>query len=114
MSITSSARLCIDWKLSGQGTLRWDNADGILHFYKCLRPSVPTPTSRLLPLWKHFPRLKASSGTSFSSRRQNTLLMWLMERHSRSADLTDGVRALQMALAAYESQKTEKSVRLSG
>ena len=29
-------------------------------------------------------------------------------------DLTDGVRALQMALAAYESQKTEKLVRLSG
>jgi predicted dehydrogenase len=94
------------------GTLRWDNADGILHSQTMpadfgsysAQPPAPVSESFLPPegfernqlflaQTKHFIEVAAGNAQPICT-------------------LADGVRALQMALAAYESRRTEKMVRL--
>lgn len=95
-----------------QGTLRWDNADGTLHFHKMPDsfgsysdlPPAPVTESFSLPdgfdrnqlfiaQTKHFLNVVAGDAVPICS-------------------LDDGIQALRMALAAYESQRTEKVIKL--
>jgi predicted dehydrogenase len=94
------------------GTLRWDNADGILHFYE-----LPYEFGT----WDaNPPATKLNQFSPFEGFDRNQLFI-LQTQHfidvargkvQPICDLTDGIRALQMALAAYESQKTEKLIKL--
>ncbi|MCA1900069.1 MAG: Gfo/Idh/MocA family oxidoreductase [Chloroflexi bacterium] len=95
------------------GTLRWDNADGVLHAqtlpaeFGSYSAQPPAPVSEsfsppegfernqlFLAQTKHF--IEAAAG-----------------KVQPVCDLTDGARALQIALAARESLKTERMVRLN-
>ncbi len=96
------------------GTLRWDNADGVLHLHKM--PAAFGSYSEQPPA----PVMESFSPPEGFERNQ---LFIAQTKHfidvARGValpvcDLTDGIRVLQMALAAYESQKTEKLIRLSG
>ena len=94
------------------GTLRWDNADGILHFY-----SMPYEFGT----WDaNPPATKLDQFSPPEDFERNHLFISqtkhfidIVRRETLPiCTLNDGVRALQMALAAYESQKTEKMVKL--
>jgi predicted dehydrogenase len=92
------------------GTLRWDNADGILHLQKMPAPfgsysdQPPAPVSESFSPPEDFERNQlfiAQTKHFIEVTRGNAQPI---------CTLTDGIRALQMALAAYESQKTGKRV----
>jgi len=96
-----------------KGTLRWDNADGALHFY---RMSAPFGSYSDAP--------PASVMDSFSPPEgfERNQLFVAQTRHfieigrgeqEPVCTLQDGIQALRLALAAYESQKTGHIVRLS-
>ncbi len=95
------------------GTLRWDNADGILHFYKMpaafgtFSDNPPAPIVETLAPPEGFER--------------NQLFVAQMRHFVASAagevepicTLADGAMALRLALAAQESQTSKKMVRLN-
>ncbi len=96
------------------GTLKWDNADGVLHLQKMpadfgsYAAQPPDPVSESFSPPEGFERNQL-----FISQTRHFIEMARGESRP-ICSLTDGVCALQMALAAYESQKTEKLVRLNG
>lgn len=95
------------------GTLRWDNADGILHFYKA--PAVFGSFSDQPPA----PVVETFSPPEGFERNQ---LFVAQTRHfievvrgesEPVCSLEDGVQVLRLALAAYESQAKGQRVTLS-
>jgi len=95
------------------GTLRWDNADGILHLYKS--PAVFGSFSDQPPA----PVMETFSPPEGFERNQ---LFVAQTRHfievARGESepiciLDDGVQALRLALAAYESQETGRRVQMT-
>jgi len=96
------------------GTLKWDNADAILHLQKMPAPFgsysdlPPAPVSESFSPPEGFDRnqLFISQTKHFSDVARGKV--------QPICDLIDGKCALQMALAAYESQKTGKRVKLNG
>jgi predicted dehydrogenase len=95
------------------GTLRWDNADGILHLYKS--PAVFGSFSDQPPA----PIMETFSPPEGFERNQ---LFVAQTRHfievARGESepiciLDDGVQALRLALAAYESQETSRRVQMT-
>ena len=94
------------------GTLRWDNADGMLHLQQMPAPfgsfsdQPPAPVSESFSLPEGFERnqLFIAQTKHFIEVAQGSA--------QPVCHFDDGIRALQMALAAYESQKTERVVRL--
>ena len=94
------------------GTLRWDNADGILHLYKI--PASFGSFSDSPPA----PNIESFSPPAGFERNQ---LFVAQTRHfidvvrgeaEPVCGLEDGVMALRLALAAYESQKTGRMVKM--
>jgi predicted dehydrogenase len=94
------------------GTLHWDNADGILHFHKMPAPFgsysdlPPAPVTESFPLPQGFERNQL-----FISQTEHFVEV-VSGKTAPVCTLHDGVLALRMALAAYESQRTEKVIRL--
>jgi predicted dehydrogenase len=94
------------------GTLRWDNADGVLHLYKM--PAIFGSFSDQPPV----PVMESFSPPADFERNQ---LFLAQTRHfieivrgeaEPVCRLEDGVLALRLALAAYESQKTGHIISL--
>jgi len=93
-----------------KGTLRWNNADGVLHHYAMLyefgtwtaNPAAPIQTQFSLP----------------ADFERNTLFVEQMKHFLEVArgnaepicSLEDGARSLELALAAKQSNKSEKVV----
>ncbi|HET7143174.1 MAG TPA: Gfo/Idh/MocA family oxidoreductase [Anaerolineales bacterium] len=94
------------------GTLSWDNTNGILLFQKMPAPfgsysdQPPAPVSESFSPPQGFERNQL-----FISQTRHFIDMVHGETQPLCS-LNDGVRALQMALAAYESQKTGRSVSI--
>jgi len=95
-----------------QGTLRWDNADGILQHHR-----LPDAFGSYADL-PSAPVLEAFSPPEGFERNQ---LFVAQTRHfvemargesEPLCSLNDGVQALRLALAAYESQETGRVVNL--
>lgn len=94
------------------GTLHWDNADGVLHFQRMPAPfgsySNPPPA----PVTESFsPPVGFERNQLFISQTKHFMDV-VAGRSDPVCTLQDGVKALQMALAAYESQRTEKVIWL--
>lgn len=82
--------------ITGQGgTIKWDNADGTVH---CYRAEADNPAWELFPVADNFER-----NTMFMDETRHFLACIQGEEDSRCT-LHDGIRALQMALAARESK----------
>ena len=92
------------------GTLRWDNADGILHLYKMPSPfgsysdTPPTPIVETLSPPEGFERNQL-----FVAQTRHFIEVVRGESEP-VCSLEDGVMALRLALAAYESQKTGRLI----
>ena len=94
------------------GTLRWDNADGILHFHKMPAPfgsfseDPPAPVVGAYAPPEGFERNQL-----FLAQTRHFVETALGESEPRCT-LADGARALRLALAAQESQKSGRVVHL--
>ena len=93
------------------GTLRWDNADGVLHFYRMPVEfgtySADPPAARYeqFPLPENFERNQLFLA-------QTKHFIEVVHGTQPLCNLDDGIKALQLALASYESQKTGRVVHL--
>jgi predicted dehydrogenase len=96
------------------GTLRWDNADGILHLQKMPAPFGSYSDLPPAPVPESFSPPEGFDRNQLFIAQTKHFIDVARGEAQPICDLTDGTRALQMALAAYESQTTGKLVRLSG
>ena len=94
------------------GTLRWDNADGILHLNKMPAPFGSYSDLPPAPVTESFSPPEGFERNQLFISQTNHFIDIVRGNAQPICTLDDGIRALQMALAAYESQKTEKLVKL--
>ncbi len=94
------------------GTLCWDNADGVLHLYKMPAPFGSYSDLPPAPVIESFSPPEGFERNQLFVSQTKHFLDVVAGKAEPICDLNDGVCALKMALAAYESQKTEKLVRL--
>jgi len=93
------------------GTLRWDNADGILHLYKQPQPfgawdaNPPAPQLEQFSPFEGFERNQL-----FIAQTKHFIEVTRGEKPI--CDLNDGIQALRLALSAGESQRTGRVVTL--
>jgi len=94
------------------GTLRWDNADGILHFHKMpaefgsFSDHPPAPVVETFAPPEGFERNQL-----FVAQTRHFIETARRESEPRCT-LEDGIIALRLALAAHESQREERVVHL--
>jgi len=93
------------------GTMRWDNADGILHLFKMPAPFGSYSDLPPAPVTESFSPPDGFERNQLFLSQTKHFIDIVRGDAQPICTLTDGVRALQMALAAYESQKTEKLVK---
>jgi predicted dehydrogenase len=95
------------------GTLRWDNADGILHFFKMPAPfgsfseDPPAPVVGTYAPPEGFERNQL-----FLAQTRHFVETAAGESEPRCT-LADGARALRLALAAQESQRLGRVIQIS-
>jgi predicted dehydrogenase len=101
------------WEIVGtEGTLHWDNAQGLLHLYRMPdpfgsysdHPHAATPET-------FFPPDDFERNHLFLAQTRHFIDVVRREAEP-VCTLQDGVQALRLGLAAYESQKTGRVVRL--
>jgi predicted dehydrogenase len=96
------------------GTLRWDNADGILHFFKMpaafgtFSEEPPAPIVEMFAPPEGFER-----NHLFVAQTRHFVEVVRGEAEPRCT-LEDGIQALRLALAAKESAASSRVVSLSG
>jgi len=94
------------------GTLRWDNADGILHFHQMPKDfgsfsdNPPAPVTQTFAPPEGFERNQL-----FVSQTRHFIEIARGESEP-ICGLEDGIRALELALAAKESESTHRIYRL--
>ena len=94
------------------GTMRWDNADGILHLFKMPAPFGSYSDLPPAPVTESFSPPQGFERNQLFIAQTQHFIDIVRGDAQPICTLTDGVRALQMALAAYESQRTEKLIKL--
>jgi predicted dehydrogenase len=94
-----------------KGSLRWDNADGILHFYKMPAEFGTWSATPPQPEIEQFhPPDGFERNQLFIDQTKHFLDVVRGEKPVCS--LQDGIQALRLAMAAKESQKTGQAVSL--
>jgi len=96
------------------GTLKWDNADAILHLQKMPAPFGSYSDLPPAPVSESFSPPEGFDRNQLFISQTKHFIEVTRGNAQPICDLADGVCALQMALAAYESQKTGKRVKLNG
>ena len=94
------------------GTLRWDNADGILHFYKTPAPFGSYSDDPPAPVIETFAPPQGFERNQLFITQTKHFIEIVRGEAEPVCNLTDGIEALKMALAAYESQKTGSRISL--
>jgi predicted dehydrogenase len=94
-----------------KGTLRWDHADGILHMYKIPASfgsfSDPPPA----PVIESFSPPEGFERNQLFVAQTRHFIEVVRGEAEPACRLEDGIAALRLALAAYESQKTGSVVK---
>jgi predicted dehydrogenase len=91
-----------------QGTIRWNNTDGTVALYKAGEDSSTTAP----PLWE---RIQTATNFDRNEMFQAEMAHFISIVNSEVpplCTLEDGIRALELALAAHRSQSTKQVVRL--
>ena len=88
------------------GTLRWDNEDGILQFYRMPAPFGSYSDQPSVPVKKSFPPPDGFDRNQLFVAQLRHFLAVVRREEDPVCTLEDGVMALRLAQAAYDSQQT--------
>lgn len=92
------------------GTLRWDNADSVLHLFKMPAEFGSYSTNPPAPVLETFSPPDGFERNQLFIAQTRHFIDVVREGIRPICNLDDGIKALQLALAAYESQKTGKQI----
>lgn len=92
------------------GTLRWDNADGSLHLYKMPSPFGSYSDTPPAPVMEIFSPPGGFERNQLFVAQTRHFIEVVRGESKPVCSLEDGVMALRLALAAYESQKTGRMI----
>lgn len=94
------------------GTLRWDNADGILHFYRMAGTFGSFSDNPPAPLIESFSPPEGFERNQLFLAQTRHFIEVVRGEKKPVCTLEDGIAALRLALAAYESQRTGQVVNV--
>ena len=94
------------------GTLRWDNVDSTLHFYKMPAHFGSYSDHPPAPVIETFSPPKGFERNQLFLTQTKHFIETVRGEAEPVCDLNDGIKALKMALAAYESQKRGSMISL--
>ncbi|HJS17868.1 MAG TPA: Gfo/Idh/MocA family oxidoreductase [Anaerolineales bacterium] len=92
------------------GTLRWDNADGTLHLYKMPAPFGSWSDQPATPIMETFAPPEGFERNRLFVAQTRHFIEIVHGESEPVCTLEEGIMALRLALAAYESQKTGQRV----
>jgi predicted dehydrogenase len=95
------------------GTLRWDNADGILHFYKMTAPFGSYAEAPPAPVLEKFSPPKGFERNDLFVAQTRHFLDVVRGSESPVCALEDGIRVQKLVQAARESEATGHRVTLA-
>ena len=95
------------------GTLRWDNADGILHFHHMPASFGSYTDLPPAPVIESFAPPEGFERNQLFVAQTRHFLAVARGESEPICTLEDGVMALRLARAAYESQKTGRVVKIT-
>jgi len=95
------------------GTLRWDNADGILHFYKLLTSFGSYSDRPPAPVMESFSPPEGFERNQLFVAQTRHFIEIVRGEKEPICSLGDGVQALRLALAAYKSQERGRMVKIT-
>jgi predicted dehydrogenase len=95
------------------GTLRWDNADGILQFSKFSSPFGSFSDQPPAPVMETFSPPEGFERNQLFVAQTRHFLAVARGEIEPVCTLDDGVQALRLAQAAYESQQTGRRVEMT-
>jgi predicted dehydrogenase len=102
------------WEIVGaQGTLRWDNADGSLHLYKFPAPFGSFSDQPPAPVMERFSPPEGFERNQLFVAQTRHFIEIVRGESEPVCSLEDGVQALRLVLAAYESQETGRRVKMT-
>lgn len=96
-----------------QGTLRWDNADGLLHFYRADLPFGSYSDLPPAPVIETFSPPEGFERNWLFVSQTRHFIETARGESEPVCDLEDGIRALELALAAIKSQVASKKVDMN-
>ncbi len=96
-----------------QGTLRWDNADGILHFSKIPASFGSYSDQPPAPVMEAFSPPEGFERNQLFVAQTRHFIEIVRGESEPVCTLQDGIQALRLALAAYQSQRTGQRVNLA-
>jgi predicted dehydrogenase len=94
------------------GTLRWDNADGILHFQRMLVPFDSYSDQPPAPVMESYSPPEGFERNQLFLAQTRHFIEIVRGESEPVCTLEDGVKALRLALAAYESQKSGRAMKI--
>ena len=86
--------------VGAKGTLRWDNADGILHFYKMPQPFGDINANPPAPVMEQFAPAEGFERNVMFVDQMKHFIAVVRGEAEPVCTLNDGIRALEMALEA--------------
>lgn len=95
-----------------KGTLRWDNADGRLHLYRMSTPFGSYSDQSPDPVVEIFLPPEGFERNQLFVAQTRHFIEIVRGQAEPVCSLEDGVKALRIALAAYESQATGRVISL--
>jgi predicted dehydrogenase len=95
------------------GTLRWDNTDGVIHLYRMPAPFGSYSDQPPAPVVETFAPPDGFERNQLFVAQTRHFLDVARGESEPVCSLEDGVMALRLALAAYESQETGRVIRLA-
>jgi predicted dehydrogenase len=94
------------------GTLRWDNADGILHFYRMPAPFGSYSDQPSAPVIESFLPPEGFERNQLFLAQTRHFIEIVRGEKDPVCTLEDGIMALRLALAAYQSQESGLSISI--
>jgi predicted dehydrogenase len=95
-----------------EGMLRWDNADGILHFYKSPAPFGSYSDRPPALIMESFSPPQGFERNQLFVAQTRHFIEIVRGESEPICRLEDGVQALRLALAAYESQQSGRMIKI--
>lgn len=96
-----------------KGTLRWDNADGILHHYAMPASFGSFSDNPPAPVLESFSPPEGFERNQLFVAQTRHFIETIRGEKEPICTLEDGIMALRLALAAYESQQSGRVIELN-